>query len=78
MAVNTWDEDAKLLKKFVKKEKVPYPILLNGSSVADDWGVKYLPTNFLLDADGKVIMELDGLGTEDMSKVGKAIDELIE
>ncbi len=78
VAVNCWNEDAKLLTTFARRSGVSYPILLNGSDVADDWGVKALPTNFLLDANGKVTREFGIIGTLDMPEVQKAIEALLQ
>lgn len=78
MAVNAWNEDAKTLNTFAKRQKVPYPILLEGSSVADDWGVSALPTNFLLNSDGKVMKEWGIIDSSDMPKVEKTIEGLLE
>ena len=47
-------EDESKVKKYVKKEKVPYIVGADGGSTRDKYGIQGYPTAFLIDPDGKV------------------------
>ncbi len=53
------DDDAKKVKRFVKKENVPWPHIVAGPAQSNEIAKKYfvegIPATFLIDAEGKVI-----------------------
>jgi thiol-disulfide isomerase/thioredoxin len=52
--------------KFVNKEKMPYPVLLNGDSIANQYGgLDAMPTSFWVDRNGKVIASQMGITSKD-------------
>ena len=54
-------EKRKIVEKFVKKEKVPFPILLDtDGSVARDYGVRAHPVHFIIDRQGQMIGKVMG------------------
>jgi peroxiredoxin len=54
-------EKKKIVKRYVKKEKVPFPILLDtDGSVARNYGIRSHPIHFLIDRQGKIIGKVRG------------------
>ncbi len=54
-------EKRKIVEKYVKKEKVPFPILLDeDGSVARNYGIRSHPIHFLIDRQGKIIGKVMG------------------
>lgn len=54
-------EKSKIVEKYVKKEKVPFPILLDkDGSVARDYGVRSHPVHFIIDKQGQMIGRVMG------------------
>ncbi len=49
-------EKKKIVKKFVEKQKVPFPVLLDkDGSVATSYGIRAHPTHFLINGKGEMI-----------------------
>lgn len=49
-------EKKKIVKRYVKKEKLPFPILLDTNGiVARNYGIRSHPAHFLVDRQGKII-----------------------
>ena len=60
-----WDKDKAAIEKFVKQEKVPYPVLMGGDSIAKPYGgVEDLPTSFFVNRKGVVVAAQMGLTSE--------------
>ncbi len=62
--------------KFVKQEKMPYPVLLNGDSIANQYGgLDAMPTSFWVDKTGKVVASQMGITSKDdmEEKIKKAL-----
>jgi len=78
LAVNSWDEDAKTVAKFVKDMGLSFPVLLNGSDVTDDWGVWSWPANFLIDRQGRVAQEMQGIDENDLPHLEESIERLLQ
>ena len=55
MAVNAWDEPKDLLAKYAEKEKLAQRILLEGSDVADTYGITGLPATLWVNRQGVVV-----------------------
>ncbi len=78
VAVNAWDdEDAKTVKRFARKNKLGYPILLGGGSAASNWGVRAIPENFLIDQNGKLVKKIGEITKSSLPKVEKSIESLL-
>jgi cytochrome c biogenesis protein CcmG/thiol:disulfide interchange protein DsbE len=63
--------------KFVKLEKMPYPVLLNGDSIANQYGgLDAMPTSFWVDRNGKVVASQMGITSKDdmEEKIKKALE----
>lgn len=60
-----WDKDKTAIEKFVQQEKVPYPVLMGGDSIAQPYGgVEDLPTSFYVNRKGVVVAAQMGLTSE--------------
>ncbi len=54
-------EKSKIVEKFVKKEKVSFPVLLDrDGSVARDYGVRSHPVHFIINRQGQMIGKVMG------------------
>jgi peroxiredoxin len=78
VAVNTWDEDERTLTRFKRRHSIPYPILVEGSEVAADWGVSSIPTGFFIDEEGKVVKVIDGFSQGDEQHLEDTIKRMLK
>ena len=59
-------EEKQEIARFVQKMRMPYPVLIDGNSVADSYGdFEALPTTFFLDRNGIVVAAQMGMTTKD-------------
>jgi len=73
-----WAKATAAAGKFVAKEKIPYPVLLDGDSISRDYGgLDDLPTSFFVDRKGVVVAAQVGLTSESdiESKIQKALNQ---
>ena len=71
-----WAKDKASVAKSVQQMHMPYPVLINGDSIANQYGgLDELPTSFFLDRDGKVVAAQLGLTSksEIESNIKKAL-----
>jgi len=68
------DEDGrKAVKKFLKKQPISYPVVINGGETPPDgWDVPGLPTAFLVGRDGTVLKSW--LGEKDLDELTRDIE----
>ncbi len=60
-----WEQDKAAIEQFAKQEKMPYPVLLGGDSIAQPYGgVDALPTSFYVNRKGVVVAMQIGLTSE--------------
>jgi thiol-disulfide isomerase/thioredoxin len=60
-----WAKDKAAIAKFVAEEKVPYPVLINGDSLSQEYGgLDAMPTSFYVDRKGNVVAAQMGLTSE--------------
>lgn len=53
------------IAKFIQEEHVPYPVLINGDSLSQEYGgLDAMPTSFFVDRNGKVVAAQMGLTSE--------------
>ncbi len=59
------NEDKDTLASFVDQYGINYPILIDGSvdTIMSQWGIRALPTTFILDSSGEVLESYEGLLT---------------
>jgi peroxiredoxin len=74
--VNAYDakEDVGL---FYAKYGIRFPVLLNGKSVAESYGVNGFPTVFVMDKEGKIIYAIAGLDGSAKAEIEKVIDKAL-
>ncbi len=73
-----WARQKADIAKFVKEEKMDYPVLINGDSLAKPYGgLDAMPTSFYVDRSGKIVAAQMGITSkEDMeSNIRKALGE---
>ena len=61
-----WAKDRAAIDKFAQQEKIPYPVLVNGDSLAKAFGgLDDLPASFYVDRKGTVTIVQVGIDTEE-------------
>jgi thioredoxin-related protein len=60
LAVNAWNESEERVQGFVDSKDINYRVLLNGSQVAREYGIRGIPTSFLIDANGRIVKKQIG------------------
>lgn len=73
-----WAKATAAAGKFVAEEKIPYPMLLDGDSISEEYGgLDNLPTSFFVDRKGVVVAAQVGLTSEQdiESKIVKALKQ---
>ena len=59
------NEEKQEIARFVQRMQMPYPVLIDGGSVADSYGdLDALPTTFFLDRNGTVVAAQMGMTTK--------------
>ncbi len=72
-----WDKDRAAIGKFVEQMKVPYPMLVGGDSISQDYGgLDAMPTSFFVDRKGNVVAAQMGLTSQSdiESNIKKALE----
>ena len=78
LAVNAWNEPPADVARYVRDNRLPYPVLLNGADVAAArYGVTSLPTNFWINKAGVTAHQLSGFSERDVKTMEKWIEELL-
>ena len=54
LAVNFWNEPENTVRAFVKNQGINYPVLLDGKSVGQKYGVRGIPATFYIDPEGRI------------------------
>lgn len=58
VGVSLDDEGPKVVKKFMEKYSVNYPVVMYNNKVIKDYGnIQSIPTTFVIDRDGKIIFK---------------------
>jgi thiol-disulfide isomerase/thioredoxin len=73
-----WAKAAAAAGKFAAQEAIPYPVLLDGDSISQQYGgLDNLPTSFFVDRKGVVVAAQMGLTSEQdlESKIRKALSQ---
>ncbi len=66
------------LKGFVEKYSVTYPILLGTMDVAKAYGVRSIPSIFVLDKEGHIRLHMIGFNEQIGQEIEKKVKELIK
>jgi thiol-disulfide isomerase/thioredoxin len=60
-----WAKQKTAIQKFVSEERMPYPVLVNGDSLSQEYGgLDAMPTSFFVDRKGTVVAAQMGLTSE--------------
>ena len=65
------DEGGQILRDFIADRKISYPVALAGESVLSDYGLRSIPTMFVIDKKGVVVDKFMGYN-ETMEKTMEA------
>jgi len=77
LAINL-DEERQDALNFITQHPVSYPVLTDPSgTVAEAWGLKVMPTSFLLDPSGRVVKAYPGFETSHLEQIRHDIDTLL-
>ena len=78
IAINV-DEDEADAVRFLEKHPISYPVLLDPSGqTAKDWGIKVMPSSFLLDPSGTIVQEYAGFEPSHMEEIRHDIQALLD
>ena len=69
------DEDDATLQDFVDDFGINYPILVDTKGVSSAWGIRAIPTTFILDGSGNVVYKNVGMLTK--SQLEAAIEDAL-
>ncbi|MDE2492045.1 MAG: TlpA family protein disulfide reductase [Elusimicrobia bacterium] len=73
LGVSMDEEGAKAVRRFVKDQPIPYPIILNGAeNPPPGWTVPGLPTAYLIGRDGTILRRW--FGEKDPDELRAAVD----
>lgn len=71
-------QDDQKVKKFLQKNKVDFPILIDNSEVlADQFNITVLPTTIILNRKAKEIYKLEGYSSAGIKKIQELIDRFV-
>ena len=73
-----WNKDKAAIQKFVRQQKMPYPVLVNGDSIGKPYGgLDDLPTSFYVNRKGVVVATQVGIDSESAmeANIKKALAE---
>ena len=77
LAINL-DENEQDAVDFLVSHPVSYPVLLDPSGgTAASWGIRVMPTSFLLDRNGVVVREFPGFETSHFEDIRHEIETLL-
>jgi cytochrome c biogenesis protein CcmG/thiol:disulfide interchange protein DsbE len=71
-----WAQDKAAIAKFIQKEHMQYPVLINGDSLTNQYGgLEAMPTSFYVDRNGKVVAIQLGITSKDdmIANIKKAL-----
>ncbi len=73
-----WTQDKTAIEKFAAQQRIPYPVLMNGDSLAKPYGgLDNLPESFFVDRKGVVVASQVGIDSESRmeANIRKALGE---
>lgn len=77
ISVDKGQNVAEDLRAFVREYSILYPVLIDSKNINNLYGVYSIPTTFLIDKDGKVILKNIGFSPELEDKLSKEIERLL-
>jgi peroxiredoxin len=73
--VNAWDEPRPQVRDFAIQQGLNYTILLDGYELARRYNCDGIPTNFLIDRQGRIAARFDDFRRGDEKRLAKLIEE---
>lgn len=78
LGINSWENDQKKVEPFLREKKITYRILLDSNNeVIEDYGVRGIPTFFIIDRKGLVRYTYVGLPSDE-SLIQQNLDDLLK
>lgn len=78
LGINSWENDQKKVEPFLREKKITYRILLDSNNeVIEDYGVRGIPTFFIIDKKGIVRYTYVGLPSDD-HLIQQNLDDLLK
>jgi thiol-disulfide isomerase/thioredoxin len=71
-------EDAETVRKFMEKKGYDFPVYLETRRPPTELQVTIIPTTFLIDRNGEIVIEKTGAARWDSDEVRSSIDELLQ
>lgn len=70
------DDAPETARAFAKQMNIPYPIVMRTDTIARDYGgIPALPTTFIVNKEGKVVLKQEGYGQGVVEGFKRAIEE---
>lgn len=69
------NEDIDIIKDFVEEYGINYPILVDRANIFNAWGIRAIPTTFILSSNGTVLFSNVGMMTK--SQLETAIEDAL-
>ncbi|MEQ1823789.1 MAG: redoxin domain-containing protein [Fimbriimonadaceae bacterium] len=76
LTINAGEDTIAQIKALTKAAKLTLPIATNGQTAVKQYGVEAFPTNYLLNANGKIVYRNAGYGEESFAALIEAIKGL--
>lgn len=70
------DEELEAVPRFVRENKVPYPIMLNGSEPPPDYPLPGIPTAFLIDRNGLIVEKY--FGPKSYDRLSRDVEKVLK
>lgn len=71
-------EESAVVQKFMAKKGLDLPVFTNASTLPESLQSTSLPTNYLIDSDGKVLIDEKGAANWDSKYVRALLNELLQ
>ena len=68
--------DTEVVRRFVEKMDIPYPVAFSPEEVARSYGVVSLPTTILIDAEGRIQEKVVGFSSGIAKQIGTEVEQL--
>ena len=72
------EEDAKTVRRYVKRNEIPYPVLPQGAAAGSAWRVRFLPDNFLLNREGELAKRIGKITDRNVRRRERLIESMLK
>jgi peroxiredoxin len=71
------DEPLSTVKSFSEERGITYAVLIDDKDVSSDYGVRNIPTTFIMDKEGKIVSKHLGYAPDFLEVFSKEIEALL-